>query len=95
MNFKLVDSNRYYLANTNDRFLHLGSAHYGLREYMCFADRMTSQIYIEEITGGSMQFIDDDSLAQGLSDFFTEVGVLDLKKPLIPDAQWYKKPGAR
>lgn len=91
MNFKLTDTNRFALKGTNGRFVHLATIHRGVREFMCFADKTTAQIYIEEISGGQLVFIADDSLAQGLSDFLNEAGVLNLTKPIIPDSQWYIK----
>ena len=95
MEFKLINSNRFCLANTKNRFLHLGTVQYNLREFMCFADRKTAKIYIEEITGGSLEFIKDDKLAEALHQFCIDKKVLDMTKPLLPDTEWYKKPGVR
>ena len=39
---------------------------------MCFLDTRTLKVYIEEITGGHLEFIDDDSLAQALAKFLEE-----------------------
>jgi len=88
---KLIDSNRYYLPGTSGRWIHIATVHHGLREYMCFADRSNNKMYIEEITGGSLEFIDDDSLAQGLADFVTDRCVLDVTKPLLSDNEWLRK----
>lgn len=92
MVFKLTDTNRFDLKGTNGRFIHLATVHGGIREFMCFADRYEAKIYIEEIIGGQLVFITDDSLAQGLSNFLTHEGVLNLSQPIIPDKEWYKKP---
>jgi len=92
---KLVDSNRFYLPGTNNRYLHLATLHNGIREYMCFAEVGAQKIYIEEITGGSLQFIEDEALAGALHEFLREAGVLDINKPLLPDKVWQKlKPNA-
>jgi hypothetical protein len=50
---------------------------------MCFGDRRTGLTYIEEITGGSLQFISDEGLAQGLEKFLERCGVLDMRKPWV------------
>lgn len=87
---KLVNSNRFYLAGTNKRFLHLATVHNGVREYMCFADRSTRRIYIEEITGGNLQFVDDDMLVHDISNFLKEKKILDISKPLFSDNEWLR-----
>ena len=85
---RLISTNRYYLPGTANRFLHLATIQYGLREFMCFNDIQTQKTYIEEITGGHLSFIEDDSLAEALTNFLTEQKVLDINKPTIPDKQW-------
>lgn len=89
MRFILLDTNKYYLAGTHNQTLHIASLTDGLREFMCFTFK--GKIYIEEISGGSLIFIEDDSLAQALSDFLHDKKVLHPSKPLIPDNQWYKQ----
>lgn len=85
---KLSDTNRYYLKGTTA--LHLATVIDGVKEYVCFA--LNGQIYIEEITGGrGPDFIEDDVLALYLHDFLMVQGVLDSRKPLLPDADWYKR----
>lgn len=84
---KLVDTNRYYLPGTGA--LHLASVQEGVHEYICFY--LAGKIYIEEITGGHLEYIEDDSLAQGLTDFLTFQGVLSSNKPLLPDQSWLVK----
>jgi hypothetical protein len=89
---KLLDTNRFYLTGTNNRFLHLATVQHGVREFTCMVDLQTSKVYIEEMTTGHPEFIQDDGLAQALSDFLTLKGALDITKPLLSDKQWYKKP---
>jgi len=72
MDFKLLDSNRFYLQGTNQRFLHLASIIRGIREYIFFLDMQTSQSYIEEITGGDLEKIEDDELWDALANFIKE-----------------------
>jgi hypothetical protein len=92
MRFLLKDSNRFYLPGTRKRFLHLASVNYGLREYVCFADRLTIDIYIEEITGGcSPQLVEDDKLVEAIEEFLKGKGILDMNRPLIPDQEWYRR----
>ena len=88
--FKLIDSNKYYLPNTQKQWMHLGTATSGLREFMCFVEVSTQKTYIEEITYGQLEFIADESLAKDLNSFFIEKGILNRAHPLIPDNIWYK-----
>lgn len=87
---KLVNTNRYYLAGTRARGLHLATVHYGTREFMAFADCLTQRIYIEEIIGGQLVFISDEPLAHALSQFLLEHDVLLMNRPLLPDSVWLR-----
>lgn len=87
---KLTDSNRFYLPNTSNLYLHLATVQRNLREYLCFANVTTQQIYIEEVTGGQLQFIDDDKLAEGIHEFLIESNVLRMDRPLLPDKEWHE-----
>lgn len=88
---KLIDSNRFYLPGTHERFLHLASVHHGVREFMCFMDVRTQKVYIEEVTGGHLEFVEDDSLVSDIHCFLIETGVLDVGKPTLPDTDWLRK----
>lgn len=91
---KFLDRNKYALKGTNGRFFHLASIQHGVREYMCFVDKHTTKIYIEEITGGHLEFIKDESLANELAAFCTAKGVLNTNQPFMPDDIWCKmRPG--
>lgn len=89
---KLTDTNRYYLQTpaTPKRWLHLATVHDSVREFICFADRLTNQIYIEEITGGHLEMIEDDKLAEGLHEFLVYHRVLNMNRPLISDDEWLR-----
>ena len=67
MRFKILNKNRYPLPGTNGRFVHLASIQYSLREFIYFLDTQTRKTFIEEITGGSMEAIDDDNLWNDLA----------------------------
>jgi len=88
---KLISSNRFYLPGTDKKWLHIATVTNSVREYMCFADVATSQIYIEEITGGSLSFIEDESLAKAIHNFLVYKKVLLMDRPLLSDADWFKK----
>ena len=88
---KLLDSNRYWLPGSQKRFLHIASVERGVHEYMCFANVENNQIYIEEITGGSLQFIEEDKLVEEIQFFLTYNGLLDLNKPLLSDNEWLRR----
>jgi hypothetical protein len=92
---KLIDTNRYYLKGTNREWLHIATVQDSLKEYICFTNVKTKQVFIESITGGHLEYIPDDALAQELNDFLVFNGVLDMSKPLLPDTEWYKKPSEK
>lgn len=85
---KVVNSNRFYLKGTQSRFLHLATVENGSREFMCFQDLLTQNTYIEEITGGTLQFIQDDSLAFELAKFLEYSKITTISKPTLPDSVW-------
>lgn len=66
---KLIDTNRYEMKGTNGRFIHLATIQDGMHEYICMYDLTQSKCYIEEISGGTLKFIDDDIVAKELADF--------------------------
>lgn len=70
--FVTTDTNRYHLKvprPNHERWLHLATIQKGVREFMLFVDLQTSKAYIEEITGGSLEKIEDDQLHQDLVKF--------------------------
>ena len=67
MRFKILNKNRYPLPGTKGRYIHLASIQHSLREFIYFVDRKTNKTYIEEITGGRMEAIDDDNLWNDLA----------------------------
>jgi hypothetical protein len=46
-----------------------------LREFIYFVDQQTHKTYIEEITGGRMEAIDDDNLWNDLAMTLKEAGL--------------------
>jgi hypothetical protein len=85
--FKATDTNRFFLPGT-DRFLHIASVSKGLRQFICFVDKQTEKMYVEEITTGQLEFIDDDSLAEAVTNFLAEKKIISASKPTLPDFQW-------
>lgn len=83
---KLTDTNRFYLTGTPA--LHLATIQDNLQEYICF--HLGGQIYIETISGGHLERIASDSLIEELTNFLTYHGVLDSRKPLLPDEEWLR-----
>lgn len=77
--FILVDSNVFALPGTSRRYFHLATVHMGLREFICFLDALTQQCYVEEITGGQLNFIEEEELATDLTRFLEEKGITDLR----------------
>jgi hypothetical protein len=88
--FRLLNTNRFYLNGTNQRFLHLASLVYGLREFMCFIDRQFTKIYIEEVSGGRLEYIKDDDLVAAIHNFLNERKLLNMDRPPISDKEWFR-----
>ena len=72
---KLINSNTFPLSGAPG-WVHLATVHHGLREYMCFRDNVSGKTYIEEVTGGSLEFVRDDSFAKELYDYLVRWGIL-------------------
>ena len=79
---RLVDSNTYPLSGTNERFVHLATVTGGLRDFMCFIDERAQKVYIEEITGGSLEFINDELLVEDIAHFLNEHNLLDPRRTI-------------
>ena len=83
---KLVNSNRFSMPGTQGRFVHLATVQDGMHEYVMFVDSSTSQAYIEEITGGTLKFIESDDIVKEVADFLFEKKVSDIASGLpVPD----------
>jgi hypothetical protein len=78
--FKVASSNMFDLPGTGGRFVHLASITKSVREYMLFVDIDTNQCYIEEVTAGHLEFINDDSLALALAKFCEEKNLSDPRR---------------
>jgi hypothetical protein len=76
---KLINTNRFYLQGTNNRFIHIATIQDGLHEYMALWDSLEKKFYIESIDGGTLAFIDDDKLVEDLRDFLFNKNVTNLK----------------
>ncbi len=83
---KLLNTNRFSLPGTHNRFVHIATVQDGLSEFMCFFDGLEKKMYIERITASSLEFIEDDKLAQDLNDFLMDNHVIDLRYgEMVPD----------
>jgi hypothetical protein len=85
---KLTDTSRYWMPGQK-RFLHLATVHDSIREFVAMFDTQEKNMYTEELTGGHLSRIEDDSLAQELNDFLVFNKVLLMDRPMIPDKDWY------
>lgn len=92
MRFLVKNSNLFSLKN-NPHILHLATIGYGLREFCalaCIAGLSKGKVYIEELVVNTVdftqdiyanfKFISDDNLANDLTNFCTEKGLLDVAK---------------
>lgn len=79
MTIQILNSKRFPLRGTNGRFVHLATLGWNLREFLCFLDTKTGQVYIEEITGGHLEYIQDESLWEALALFAREKGLTTIQ----------------
>lgn len=77
--FKVKNSDRYFLPGSNKDFLHLATLNSGLREFMVFSDQRTNQLYIEETSWGNLQKIEDEELWNDLAAFIQEKNLHQIK----------------
>lgn len=93
MSFKLLNTNRFPLAIEKEtnylsyyRFDHRATIGYNLREFMVFVDNGTPykepSIYIEEITGGHLERIKDDSLHEDIAKFIDDHNLCPMLPPI-------------
>jgi len=89
--FTLSSNKRFPLNITGDencmlpfyRWEHRGTILWHLREFMVYIDYLpkVAKCYIEELTGGNLIKIEDDSLWAALGKFAEENGLLDVTPP--------------
>jgi len=64
---RIVSTKQFPLNGTQERFWHLATITAGVKEFMYFLDTQSGLTYIEEITGGHLEKIDDDNLWNDLA----------------------------
>lgn len=89
MRFIVKDTNLFFLPG-NKHMLHIATIGYSLREFVAMLDVNTQKIYIEEVVlvsqdfskdvYANFKFIDEDELAQELSEFCDSRKLLDMKR---------------
>lgn len=89
---KLINSNRFFLnvPAEPENWLHLAEVQDGVHTYICFADKITATIYIEEVIGSHFELIEDDNKVADIAEFLRERKILDMTHPLLSDKQWFK-----
>lgn len=80
---RILDGNRYYLPGTNKRFMHIATVTHMSREYMFFRDEQTLSAYLEEITGGKLDRIDDIDTWNDIMIYLCQNGYTDERKEKI------------
>lgn len=98
--FKIANEKRFPLVVTNStdnvdlldyyRWEHRVTISYGFKKFMVFLDNLTSSLYIEEITTGNLETINDDSLWSSLFKWATDKGFINILPPL-PKPPGYTK----
>ena len=97
--FELIDSQKYALQGTKGRFLHMATVRGGLREFVLLQDQALGDIYLNEVTAGGVEMIEDDELVEAVYAFLNEQGItvyeLDEDKEAEKNehlAKFYKSP---
>jgi len=94
MSFQLLDAKRYPLKVESIlkdmlpywRWEHRGTIGHNAQTFIVFADTLNGNIHIEEISGGHLEVVKDDSLFNALKMFATEKNLLEVKMPIFkPD----------
>lgn len=91
--FQILDERRFCLQLSKQinkdssvwRFEHRATIGYRGRTFLVLVDNLTTSIYIEEITTGHLEKIEDDSLHTALSVFAEEKGFCRILPPLLKD----------
>ena len=74
-----LNTDLFFLPGTSNRFVHLATLANAFQEFMCFVDVHSEQFYIEEITGGHLEQIKDESLFKDLENYVSEYNILRLR----------------
>lgn len=70
------------------RWEHRVTIGYRAREFMVFLDQMAQALYIEEISGGHLERVEDESLFESLLTFAREKGFCEMAMPIMkPSAE--------
>jgi hypothetical protein len=64
------------------RWEHRVTLGWGTREFMVFVDQLKQAIYIEEVIGGHLDSVKDDSLFSAILKFIEEKGFCNILPPL-------------
>jgi len=87
-NFQILSRKSFPLKVDNEkenlvfhRYEHRATIGHGCKEYLIFIDHAKAQSHIEEVTGGHLEAIEDDSLHEALTNFAMENGLLALGPP--------------
>ena len=83
MRIRVLNSDVYVLKGTDDRFFHLATLTRGLHEYMVFFDDRDKKVFVEKITGGHLEYVDDESLWEELATFAQNKGLTDIARTYI------------
>jgi hypothetical protein len=77
--FELVDDKKYALQGTKGRFIHMATVRGGLREFVLLQDQALGDIYLNEITAGGVDVIEDDELFKAVYAFLLEHDIVVYK----------------
>jgi hypothetical protein len=83
MALSLINSDIFQLPTsgpTTEVWLHLGTAHDGLKEYVCLTNTRNNKCYVEKWSGTQLVAIDDDNEFEDVARFFEMRGLTDMKR---------------
>ncbi len=88
MSFQILDKKRYPLKVREEKLIlpyyrweHRATIGWNTREFLVFADHVKGECFIEEVVGGHLEDIKDDSLHSALTNFCYEHSFLEVSVP--------------
>ena len=92
--FAIIDEKRYPLPTVNSNNIlpyhrneHRVTVGYHGRRLMVMLDNLTSKVYVEEITSGRNEYIDDDNLVYAVCRWANELGFLNVLPPIMKEGR--------
>lgn len=92
--FQILDEKRYPLKIKEIqkdflpywRFEHRVTVGRNFKQFMVFVDNLDSKIYVEDITGGNLNLVEDEQTWHAVYNFVKEKGFCNMMMPIMKTA---------